>query len=240
MQNATPATSVTVVDLKTRKFTDEVTATAGCWSIIVPPSRPRGFASICGDGALLTVDLDDSGKPSGQQRSKPLFDVEKDPIFTHTENVGDTFYFVSYQGNVYSADIGAKDVTLGESWSLLDKSGKDRGWRPGGYNLLAVNRANKRLYVGMHPNGAEGTHKTPAAEIWVYDLTTRKRVARIPARARCPCRCRRTTSPGSSPSTAATSMSTTPRRSPVLKGAIKGAGETALQVEPQPWAGAAK
>lgn len=93
------------------------------------------------------MDLDDSGKPSGQQRSKPLFDVEKDPIFTHTENVGDTFYFVSYQGNVYSADIGAKDVTLGESWSLLDKSGKDRGWRPGGYNLLAVNRANKRLYV---------------------------------------------------------------------------------------------
>ena len=108
VQNATPATSVTVVDLKTRKFTDEVTATAGCWSIIVPPSRPRGFASICGDGALLTVDLDDSGKPSGQQRSKPLFDVEKDPIFTHTENVGDTFYFVSYQGNVYSADIGAR------------------------------------------------------------------------------------------------------------------------------------
>ena len=43
---------------------------------------------------------------------------------------------------------------------------QDRGWRPGGYNLLAVNRANKRLYVGMHPNGAEGTHKTPAAEIW--------------------------------------------------------------------------
>ena len=178
MQNATPATSV-VVDLKTRKFTDEVTATAGCWSIIVPPSRARlrqhlrrRRAADRGPGRQR--------QPSGQQRSKPLFDVEKDPIFTHTENVGDTFYFVSYQGNVYSADIGAKDVTLGESWSLLDKSGKDRGWRPGGYNLLAVNRANKRLYVGMHPNGAEGTHKTPAAEIWVYDLTTRKRVARIP------------------------------------------------------------
>lgn len=241
VQNATPATSVTVVDLKTRKFTDEVTATAGCWSIIVPPSRPRGFASICGDGALLTVDLDDSGKPSGQQRSKPLFDVEKDPIFTHTENVGDTFYFVSYQGNVYSADIGAKDVTLGESWSLLDKSGKDRGWRPGGYNLLAVNQANKRLYVGMHPNGAEGTHKTPAAEIWVYDLATRKRVARIP---------------GQGALSMSVSQDDKPRLftidggnvnvydaapvAPVLKGAIKGAGETALQVEPQPWAGAAK
>ena len=240
VQNATPATSVTVVDLKTRKFTDEVTATAGCWSIIVPPSRPRGFASICGDGALLTVDLDDSGKPSGQQRSKPLFDVEKDPIFTHTENVGDTFYFVSYQGNVYSADIGAKDVTLGESWSLLDKSGKDRGWRPGGYNLLAVNRANKRLYVGMHPNGAEGTHKTPAAEICLRPDHAQARGAH----------------PGQGALSMSVSQDDKPRLftidggnvnvydaapvAPVLKGAIKGAGETALQVEPQPWAGAAK
>ena len=132
-------------------------------------------------------------------------------------------------------------MTLGESWSLLDKSGKDRGWRPGGYNLLAVNRANKRLYVGMHPNGAEGTHKTPAAEIWVYDLTTRKRVARIP---------------GQGALSMSVSQDDKPRLftidggnvnvydaapvAPVLKGAIKGAGETALQVEPQPWAGAAK
>ena len=124
-------------------------------------------------------------------------------------------------------------MTLGESWSLLDKSGKDRGWRPGGYNPLAVNRANKRLYVGMHPNGAEGTHKTPAAEIWVYDLTTRSawRASRQGALSM------------------SVSQDDKPRLftidggnvnvydaapvAPVLKGAIKGAGETALQVEPQ-------
>lgn len=177
VQNATPASSVTVVDLKTRKFADEVTASAGCWSIIVPPSRPRSFASICGDGSFVTVDLDAAGKPSGQQRSKPMFEVEKDPIFTHTDRLGDTFYFVSYNGNVYSADFSGAEARFGERWSLLDASGKDRGWRPSGYNLLAVNRASKRLYVGMHPNGAEGTHKTPAAEIWVYDLATHKRLA---------------------------------------------------------------
>ncbi|MFY2102249.1 amine dehydrogenase large subunit [Achromobacter xylosoxidans] len=235
VQNATPASSVTVVDLKTRKFADEVTAAAGCWSIIVPPSRPRSFASICGDGSFVMVDLDAAGKPSGQQRSKPMFEVEKDPIFTHTDRLGDTFYFVSYNGNVYSADFSGAEARFGERWSLLDASGKDRGWRPGGYNLLAVNRASKRLYVGMHPNGAEGSHKTPAAEIWVYDLATHKRLARIP---------------GKNALSMSVSQDDKPRlftidggnvnvydaapAAPVFKSTIQGAGETALQVEPQP------
>ncbi len=235
VQNATPASSVTVVDLKTRQFADEVTAAAGCWSIIVLPSRPRSFASICGDGALLTVDLDQAGKPMGQQRSQPMFEPEKDPIFTHTESLGNTFYFVSYNGNVYSADFSGKDAVFGKPWSLLDASGKDQGWRPGGYNLLAVNQASKRLYVGMHPNGAEGSHKTPAAEIWVYDLATRKRVARVP---------------GKNALSMSVSQDDQPRlytldggnvniydaapAAPVFKGTIQAAGETALQVEPQP------
>lgn len=235
VQNATPASSVTVVDLKTRQFADEVTAAAGCWSIIVLPSRPRSFASICGDGALLTVDLDQAGKPMGQQRSQPMFEPEKDPIFTHTENLGNTFYFVSYNGNVYSADFSGKDAVFGQPWSLLDASGKDQGWRPGGYNLLAVNQGSKRLYVGMHPNGAEGSHKTPAAEIWVYDLATRKRVGRVP---------------GKNALSMSVSQDDQPRlytldggnvniydaapAAPVFKGTIQAAGETALQVEPQP------
>ena len=235
VQNATPASSVTVVNLKTRQFADEVTAAAGCWSIIVLPSRPRSFASICGDGALLTVDLDQAGKPAGQQRSQPMFDPEKDPIFTHTENLGDTYYFVSYNGNVYSADFSGKDAAFGKPWSLLDASGKDQGWRPGGYNLLAIHKAAKRLYVGMHPNGAEGSHKTPAAEIWVYDLATHKRVARVP---------------GQNALSMSVSQDDQPRlytidggnvnvydaapAAPVLKGTIQAAGETALQVEPQP------
>ncbi|MBO1016774.1 amine dehydrogenase [Achromobacter sp. SD115] len=235
VQNATPASSVTVVNLKTRQFADEVTVAAGCWSIIVLPSRPRSFASICGDGALLTVDLDQAGKPAGQQRSQPMFDPEKDPIFTHTENLGDTYYFVSYNGNVYSADFSGKNAVFGKSWSLLDASGKDQGWRPGGYNLLAINKAAKRLYVGMHPNGAEGSHKTPAAEIWVYDLATHKRVARVP---------------GQNALSMSVSQDDQPRlytidggnvnvydaapAAPVLKGTIQAAGETALQIEPQP------
>lgn len=235
VQNATPATSVTVVDLKTRQFTDEITATAGCWSVIPLPSRPRSFTTLCGDGALLTIDLDAAGKPAAQQRSKPMFDVEKDPIFTHTEHLGDTFYFVSFNGNVYTADFSGKDVQFGAPWSLLDATGKDRGWRPGGYNLLAVNRALKRLYVGMHPNGAEGTHKNPAAEIWVYDLESRKRIARVPGKGAVSMSVSQDDKPrlftidGSN-----VSVFDAAPTAPVFKTTIQAAGETAVQVEPQP------
>jgi methylamine dehydrogenase heavy chain len=238
VQNATPATSVTVVDLKTRQFADEVTAAAGCWSIIPLPSRPRSFATICGDGALLTIDLDAAGKPSGQQRSKPMFELEKDPVFIHTENLGDTFYFVSYNGNVYSADFSGKEVSFGTPWSLLDASGKDRGWRPGGYSLLAINQASKRMYVAMHPNGAEGSHKTPAAEIWVYDLATHKRVARVPGKGALSMSVSQDDKPrlftidGGNVSI----FDATPV-APVFQRTIQAAGETALQVEPQPLGG---
>ena len=31
----------------------------------------------------------------------------------------------------------------------------------------------------MHPDGAEGSHKNPAAEIWAIDLKSKQRVARV-------------------------------------------------------------
>lgn len=236
IQNATPAASVSVVDLKARKFTDEITATAGCWSVIVLPSRPRSFTTVCGNGSLLTVDMDAQGRPASQQRSKRMFDVAKDPVFIHTEHLGDKFYFVSFNGNVYSADFSGKEVAFEAPWALQQKGDEGKGWRPGGYNLMAVNRANRRLYVGMHTNGREGSHKTPAEEIWVYDLDSKQRVARIP---------------GGAALSMSVSQDPQPRLftidggnvsvydaapvAPVLLGKIENAGETALQLEPQPW-----
>jgi len=32
----------------------------------------------------------------------------------------------------------------------------------------------------MHPKGTEGSHKNPAKEIWVFDLASGKRIARVP------------------------------------------------------------
>jgi methylamine dehydrogenase heavy chain len=55
-----------------------------------------------------------------------------------------------------------------------------KAWRPGGYQLVAIHEASKRLFVGMHDKGEEGSHKNPAKEIWAFDLASRKRVERIP------------------------------------------------------------
>ena len=54
----------------------------------------------------------------------------------------------------------------------------DEGWRPGGIQVTGVDDAG-RLYVMMHPDGYEGSHKDPGTEVWVYDVDTQERVQRI-------------------------------------------------------------
>ncbi|MHA3903978.1 amine dehydrogenase large subunit [Castellaniella sp. WN] len=183
VQNATPAASVSVVDMRKNAFVDEITATAGCWSIIPLPGTPRSFSTICGDGALLTVTLGDDGKVASQKRSEPMFPVKDDPIFITPGRLTDGLVFVSFYGNVYTARPQKDGAMKFEPvWSLLDEGDRAKHWVPGGYNLLAIEPRSERLYIFMHPDGVEGSHKHPAAEIWVYDLKTRKRVARVPGK----------------------------------------------------------
>jgi methylamine dehydrogenase heavy chain len=37
----------------------------------------------------------------------------------------------------------------------------------------------KLLYVLMQPGAHEGTHKDPATEVWVYNVSTKTRVSRL-------------------------------------------------------------
>ncbi len=178
VQNATPASSITVVDRKASKFVSEI-PTPGCWGILPAQSVANRFTTICGDGTLLTVSLDAAGKSADEQRSERLFDPDKDPIYSQTENAGDEYLFLSFNGNVYSANLGGAKATIGAGWSLLDDAAKKENWRPGGYQPFAWHVASKRLYIAMHPNGAEGSHKNPAAEIWAFDTDSHARVARV-------------------------------------------------------------
>jgi len=179
VQNATPASSIAVVDRKASKAVAEI-PTPGCWSILLAGSSPRRFTTVCGDGTLLTFTLDEAGQVADEQRSERLFDPDRNPVFTQTENDGDEYLFLSFHGDILKANLGGAKAVMGETWSLLDETSRKEGWRPGGYQPFAWHPASGRLFVAMHPAGAEGSHKNPAAEIWEVDARTHARVARAP------------------------------------------------------------
>lgn len=179
VQNATPASSVTVVDVKARKFLAEV-PTPGCWIILPAASVAPRFSTLCGDGTMLTVTLDDEGKPKTQKRSEKFFDPDADALFVQAENIGDRYHLVSFKGMVHVANVGGEQATFEAPWSLVSGSDARGGWRPGGYQPLALHEGSGRIFVAMHAKGGEGSHKNPAKEIWAYDLATQKRVARAP------------------------------------------------------------
>jgi methylamine dehydrogenase heavy chain len=183
VQNATPASSVTVVDLQERKMVSEI-PTPGCWGIYPPAGSSDRFATLCGDGTIATVVLDGEGNAASRSISDKMFDADKDAWFIQGEQDGDVYRFVSFLGNIAVVDVSGDTAALVEIWATV-RSAADRkaAWRPGGYQPLAVHAGSGRLYVAMHPQGAEGSHKNPAKEIWAFDLKTKKRIARLPGHA---------------------------------------------------------
>ena len=179
MQNATPATSVTVVDRTAGKFASEV-PTPGCWMIYPAQSNPNRFSTLCGDGTMLTITVDNEGKAVSKKKSRKFFDPDADALFASAEQNGDDYSFVSFMGNVQSVNVGGEEAVPGEPWPLVAAADVKAGWRPGGYQPLTIQQKSNRLYVGMHPKGKEGSHKEAAKEIWAFDLASKKRIARVP------------------------------------------------------------
>lgn len=176
VQNSTPASSVTVVDLAARKVSSEID-TAGCWAV-VPSNNARRFVTVCGDGTLESIELDEAGQQAARTTSAPLFDPEDDPIFIQSESIGDVHYWVSFKGKLVAADLSAAEPEVLEPWDFAGAT--EGGWRPGGYNPLAAHVASGRLFVGMHGGGTEGSHKFPAQEIWELDPAAKQVVQRAP------------------------------------------------------------
>jgi methylamine dehydrogenase heavy chain len=172
--NFNPAQSVTVVDTSARKFVREV-ETPGC--ALIYPTGPRSFFSVCGDGSVLLVALDDAGA-AHQRRTRPLFDLSLDPVTEKAVRIGNTWYFVSFSGRIYPLKTGPDQVVPEQSWPLTTDAERATGWRPGGIQQLAVNAQKSLLYAIMHRGGVE-THKDPGKDVWVFDVSTRQRVRQI-------------------------------------------------------------
>lgn len=172
--NFTPATSITVVDLPNKAVLGEVPI-GGCSGVYA--TGKNGFSSLCADGTIYSIALDGDGKKASEKYSEKFFDIDEDALFERAAMIDGTGYFPTFLGSVVPIDLSGKAAKVGKRWSLLGE--EDSGWRPGGIQVAASDDAG-RLYVLMHPEGAEGTHKDPGTEIWVFDVDQRKRVARLP------------------------------------------------------------
>lgn len=176
--NWTTGTSLTIADMERRTFTAEI-GTPGC--SLVYGAGARRFMSLCPDGAVFTVVLDDEGQEVGRGRTQPFFDPKVDPVTEKAVRYGDQWLFPSFDGLLYAVDVSGPEVRAAEPWSLLTDVERQQSWRIGGMQHLAVHERSGRLYALMH-RGPADTHKEPGDEVWVYDLATHHRLQRIALR----------------------------------------------------------
>ena len=173
--NFTPATSVSVIDVVRRKVVNEVPL-PGC--AMLYPAGQSGFGSLCGNGSLISIRLDARGQVAGRHVIEPFFDIDKDALFEKPAIIAGIAYFPTFAGNVQEIDLGTELASLRGKWSLVGGSDAAENWRPGGIHLTGAD-ADGKLYVLMHRDGKEGSHKDPGQEVWVYDVKDRKRVQRV-------------------------------------------------------------
>jgi len=174
--NITPATSLSIVDVKARQFTAEIGA-PGC--SLVYAAGARRFIMLCANGAALNVVLDDQGHEASVARSDPFFDPQKDPVTEKAVRRGNEWLFVSFAGVVHPVDVSGDQLRFGETWPLVGDADAKASWRIGGAQHLAVHGPTGKLYALMHQGGPD-SHKDPGHEVWVFDIATRTRVQRIP------------------------------------------------------------
>ncbi len=174
--NMAPATSVSLVDIRARKYLGEIES-PGC--ALVYPTGERSFSMLCPDGSLVDIAYDETGAAEVFQ-NEPFFDSETDPVFSHgaIDIAGSRGFFVSYDGILYEIAIENGRTSLADSWSILSAADAEEGWRPGGWQLLDYQPALGRVFVLVH-KGPKWSHKWPGEEIWVLDPDRNERVARF-------------------------------------------------------------
>lgn len=176
--NWTTGTSLSIVDLEQRRFTAEI-ETPGC--SLAFAGGPRRFFSLCPNGALFLLQLDDNGQEAARSLSEPFFDPRKDPVTEKAVRIGSVWYFVSFEGVVHPVDVSSDPPRFLPTWEIVSADERKANWRTGGSQHLAAHEQSKRLFVLMHQGGPD-THKEPGTEVWVFDTATQKRMARIPLR----------------------------------------------------------
>jgi len=172
--NFTPAASVTIIDVVDRKILSEAQI-AGC--SLIYPAGARSFVSLCSDDTMLVTQLDDAGQVAKQFHTDRFFNADTDPLFMVPAMIGRVAYLPSFNGDVQPIDLGADTPKVLPRWSMLGEEDKAGKWRPGGWQMVTADSAG-RLYVLMHADGYNGSHKNGGSEVWVFDVASGKRLER--------------------------------------------------------------
>jgi hypothetical protein len=124
------------------------------------------------------VSLNEDGTLRETQRTERLFDPQKDPLTEKGVRAGNTWYFVSFESNLYSVDISQQPdnaaAMFAPHWSLVDDEERADRWRIGGRQLLAIHEASNTAFVLMH-QGDVDSHKTGGTHAWTFDLAAQKK-----------------------------------------------------------------
>ena len=185
VQFMTPATSVGVVDLKNNRFAAEIENT-GCAHVMA--AGKRRFFTLCGDGSLVAVDIDDTGHEISRKRYAGFFDADRDPVHGSGARAGDIWYFASYRGEIHSVDVSGAQLKFLPTWQVAMQEG-DKTWVPGAWmQSVAVNQRLGRLYLAMQlsdlkpkPSGFDFQAKD-GTEVWAFDLKSKQIVRKIQAK----------------------------------------------------------
>lgn len=190
--NFTPASSVTIVDLKARKVVGDVDI-PGCVHAFA--LKGRGFASLCGNGGVVSTKLDENGRRVGQTMSEPFHDIDNEPMFTRPAIIDGVGYFPTYHGKIQEIDLSGDEAVVGDSWPIALPEGAAGGKRlfglmkgkkpekrlPSGWQLISSDDAG-RIFVLMRATDTIDDHDTGADEVWVIDPKSRDVVDRIKLR----------------------------------------------------------
>lgn len=183
----TPGSGLSVYDLTTLSLVSTI-ETPGCF--LVYPTGTRGVSMLCGDGRLLTVHLNEAGGLDRKISSEPFFDPDVDPIMENGAQIGGTWYFPSWTGDVYPVDMSGEEPVFHDPWPLSGTTdseeaaeGEEDAWLPGGpIQMTGSNELRNELFVLMHPvaySGGEGDFGFPGTEVWAYDVATQTRIRRL-------------------------------------------------------------
>lgn len=174
--NMTPAQSVSIVDVRAKRFVGEI-STPGC--ALIMPVGDNDFLMLCGDGTLQLVRLDRRGNEGSRVRSDAFFAIDDDPVFDKPVRTQSGWQLLSFNGNRFEVTTNGDDIVVTKQDSVLDESDVAENWRPGGGQIMALHQGLDLLFVLMHQGKAD-THEDPGSEIWVFNRGTNRRIGRLP------------------------------------------------------------